>query len=73
MSLSLCDFSLIDHNVTEMPSPFGRNVATLSIVFNNLTNVGLAGVKRQTPGVVSLDLEDNDMVFLLRNKVVILL
>ena len=73
MSLSLYNLSLANRDVAELPTTFGRNVTTLSVVFNNLTNIGVAGVQRQALRVSPLDLEGNYIVFALGSEGVLLL
>ena len=63
LSLRLHNLGLVHQNVAELPASLGKNVTTLSMAFNDLTDAGFAGVQRIALRMVSSDLKGNNMAF----------
>ena len=62
MSLTLTHLQLTDEDVSKFPETL-PNLHTLSVAFNQITDVGLSDLLGWAPNVVVLDLEANEVAF----------
>ena len=62
MSLTLTRLQLTDADVSQLPDTL-PNLHTLSVAYNQITDVGLLALLTGAPNVVVLDLEANKIVF----------
>ena len=69
LSLTLSQLHLMDTDVAHLPSAFD-NLQSLSVVFNRITDDGLANLLHKAPNVVTLDLEAKEMVFQIHSPAV---
>ena len=62
LSLTLTCLKLTNNDVSNFPDAL-HNIYTLSVAFNQITDVGLSDLLGLVPNVVTLDLEANKNVF----------